>query len=103
MAALHTGRSVGNDTRFRAAGVACDGPAPLALPARRDAAEAAGSPDGLVWVTDKERSVVHRIEPDAGRVLDSFPAGSGAYAIARVGDAMWITSFAGADVRKFVP
>ena len=65
--------------------------------------EAAGSPDGLVWVTDKERSVVHRIEPDAGRVLDSFPAGSGAYAIARVGDAMWITSFAGADVRKFVP
>jgi streptogramin lyase len=64
-------------------------------------AEAAAGPDGLVWVTDKERSLVHRIDPTARVVLDSFPAGPGAYALARVGDAMWITSFAGSDVRRF--
>jgi streptogramin lyase len=66
-------------------------------------AEAAAGPDGLVWVTDKERSVVHRIDGANRRVLDSFPAGPGAYALARAGDAMWVTSFAGADVRKFEP
>ena len=66
-------------------------------------AEAAAGPDGLVWVTDKERSLVHRIDGANRHVLDSFSAGPGAYTLARAGDAMWVTSFAGADVRKFVP
>jgi streptogramin lyase len=66
-------------------------------------AEAIAGPDGLVWVTDKERSVVHRVDPVARLVLDSFPAGRGAYALARTGDAIWITSFAGDDVRRYVP
>jgi streptogramin lyase len=66
-------------------------------------AEAAAGPDGLVWVADKERSVVHRIDGANRQVVDSFSAGPGAYALARAGDAMWVTSFAGADVRKFVP
>jgi streptogramin lyase len=64
-------------------------------------AETAAGPDGLVWVTDKERSLIHRVDPVARRVVDSFAAGPGAYALARVGDAMWVTSFAGADVRRF--
>jgi streptogramin lyase len=66
-------------------------------------AEAAAGPDGLVWVTDKERSLVHRIDPASATVVDSFPAGPGAFSLARMGDAMWITSFAGADVRRYSP
>jgi streptogramin lyase len=64
-------------------------------------AEAAAGPDGLVWVTDKERSLVHRVDPVNRRLVDAFAAGAGAYALARTGDAMWITSFAGSDVRRF--
>lgn len=64
-------------------------------------AEVAEGPDGLVWVTDKQHSVVHRLAPDGSSVVDSFPAGPGAYSLARTGDAMWITSFAGADVRRY--
>lgn len=66
-------------------------------------ADAAPGPDGLVWVTDKQHSVVHRLTPDGRHALDSFPAGPGAFALAREGRAMWVTSFAGADVRSFVP
>jgi streptogramin lyase len=62
--------------------------------------EAALGPDGLVWVTDKERSLVHRIDPRVG-VVDAFPAGPGAFELVRTGSAMWVTSYAGADVRKF--
>ena len=64
-------------------------------------AEAAAGPDGLVWVTDKERSLVHRVDPVNRHLVDAFAAGPGAYALARTGDAMWITSFAGSDVRRF--
>jgi streptogramin lyase len=66
-------------------------------------AEAAARPDGLVWVTDKERSLVHRIYAKRGVVVDSFAAGPGAYSLARTGGAMWVTSFAGADVRRYAP
>lgn len=66
-------------------------------------AEAAAGPDGLVWVTDKERSLVHRIHAPRAKVVSSFSAGPGAYSLARVGGSMWITSFAGADVRRYDP
>jgi YVTN family beta-propeller protein len=62
----------------------------------------APAPDGLVWVTDKQHSVVHRIDPEGATVVDSFPAGPGAFALARAGDAMWVTSYAGRDVRAYV-
>jgi len=64
-------------------------------------AYAAAAPDGLVWVTDKQHSVVHRVDPSGTSVVDSFPAGPGAFALARIGDSMWVTSFAGSDVRRF--
>jgi len=63
--------------------------------------EAIAGPDGLVWVTDKERSVVVRIDPATNSVVDSFRAGPGAFAMARVGDSVWVTSFAGWDMRRF--
>ena len=65
--------------------------------------DAAAGPDGLVWVTDKQQSLVRRVTPDGRHALDSFPAGPGAFAIARSGDAMWITSFAGSDIRRYDP
>jgi len=64
-------------------------------------AHVAAGTDGLVWVTDKQHSVVHRVHPNGRSVVDSFPAGPGAFALARFDDAMWITSFAGADVRRY--
>jgi streptogramin lyase len=56
-----------------------------------------------IWVTDKERSLVHRIDPRSGRVVDSFPAGPGALAQARFAGSVWISSFAGSDVRRYDP
>ena len=64
-------------------------------------ADAAAAPDGLVWVTDKEHSVVHRVSVNGRSVVDSVPAGPGAFAVARLGKAMWVSSFAGSDVRRF--
>lgn len=64
-------------------------------------AHAAEGPDGLIWVTDKQHSVVLRLSPDGASVLDSFPAGAGAFALVRAGSAMWVTSFAGSDIRRF--
>jgi virginiamycin B lyase len=63
--------------------------------------EATAGPDGLVWVSDKERSRVFRIDPATNEIVDSFSAGPGAYAMARVDDSVWITSFAGHDIRRF--
>jgi hypothetical protein len=62
-----------------------------------------GGSTQLIWVTDKQRSLVHRIDPGANRVVDTFPAGPGALALARFDGSVWITSFAGSDVRRFPP
>lgn len=66
-------------------------------------ADVAAAPDGLVWVTDKEHSVVHRVDAAGNKVVDTFAAGPGAFALARTGDTMWVTSFAGSDVRGYSP
>jgi streptogramin lyase len=73
------------------------------IPLGETLAEAGAATDSTIWVTDKQRSLVHRIEPTQGLVLDSFPAGPGALAIARFAGSMWVSSFAGADVRRFSP
>lgn len=63
------------------------------------------SPGGAraIWVTDKQRSLVHRLDPVSGLAIDSFPAGPGALAQARFAGAVWISSFAGSDVRRYDP
>jgi streptogramin lyase len=63
----------------------------------------AAGPDGLVWVTDKEHSLVHRLAADGRSVVDSFSAGPAAFDLARIGKAMWVTSYAGSDVRAYTP
>jgi len=54
-----------------------------------------------VWVTDKEHSRVHRLDPAAAQVVDSFTAGPGALALEHFAGSVWVTSFAGSDVRRF--
>ena len=66
-------------------------------------AQGAAAPDGKIWMPDKERSVVYRVDPKRQRVVDSFPAGPGAYAALRAYGSMWVTSYAGSDVRRFKP
>ena len=57
----------------------------------------------MILVTNKERSLVHRIHPAPRHVLDTFPAGPCALALARFAGSVWVTSFAGSDVRRFDP
>jgi streptogramin lyase len=56
-----------------------------------------------IWVTDKQRSLVHRVDPSSGGVVDSFPAGPGALAQARLAGSVWISSYAGSDIRRYRP
>jgi streptogramin lyase len=69
----------------------------------RTLAQGATAPDGTIWVPDKEQSIVYRIDPERERVLGSFPAGPGAYVALRANGSMWVTSYAGNDVRRFRP
>lgn len=67
----------------------------------RTLGQGAETPDGTIWFPDKEQSLVYRIDPVRQRVVDSFPAGPGAYLALRAFGSMWALSYAGADVRRF--
>jgi streptogramin lyase len=67
----------------------------------RTLAQGATAADGTLWMPDKEQSRVYRIDPKAGRVLDSFAAGPGAFFALRAFGSMWVTSYAGNDVWRF--
>jgi streptogramin lyase len=69
----------------------------------RTLAQGAAAQDGTIWMPDKEQSVVYRIDPAKGRVIDSFPAGRGAYFALRAFGSMWVASYAGSDVWRFRP
>jgi YVTN family beta-propeller protein len=64
-------------------------------------AQGATAPDGTIWMPDKERSVVYRIDPKREKVIGSFPAGPGAYLALRAFRSMWVASYAGSDIRRF--
>ena len=57
----------------------------------------------MLWVPDKEQNVVFRVDPRPGRVVDSFPAGAGAFFALRAFGSMRVTSYAGSDVWRFTP
>jgi streptogramin lyase len=69
----------------------------------RTLAQGALAPDGTIWVPDKEQNIVYRVDPSRRRVVDSFPAGPGAYVTLHAYKSMWVTSYAGSDVRRFKP
>ena len=56
---------------------------PTACSARHASAGRSGAPsprrDGTIWVPDKEIDRVFRVDPESGRVLDSFAGGDGAW------------------------
>ena len=64
-------------------------------------AEVALAPDGTIWVAEKERNTITRIDPKANSLVDVTSAGRGAFSIAAAAGDMWVTSFAGADVWRF--
>jgi streptogramin lyase len=64
-------------------------------------AEVATAPDGKIWVAEKERNTVTRIDPRTNSVVDVTAAGRGAFSIAVAAGDMWVTSFAGVDVWRF--
>jgi YVTN family beta-propeller protein len=69
----------------------------------RTLTQGAIAPDGTIWMPDKEQSIVYRIDPKRERVIDSFPAGPGAYLALRAYRSMWVASYAGTDVWRFKP
>ena len=69
----------------------------------RTLAQGALGPDGRIWVPDKEQSLVYRIDPVVEKVVDSVPAGRGAFFAVRAFGSMWVTSYAGSDVWRFRP
>ena len=69
----------------------------------RTLATGAVAPDGTIWIPDKEQNLVYRVDQARQRVVDSFPAGPGAFVTLRAYGSMWVTSFAGSDVRRFRP
>jgi len=64
-------------------------------------AQPAAAPDGTIWVAEKERNTVTRIDPKTNTILDVSGAGHGALAIAVAAGDMWVTSYAGRDVWRF--
>lgn len=64
-------------------------------------AEVASAPDGTIWVAEKERNTITRIDPGTNSTLDVTGAGRGAFSIAAAAGDMWVTNFAGVDVWRF--
>jgi YVTN family beta-propeller protein len=67
----------------------------------RTLAQGAVAHDGTIWIPDKEQNRIFRVDPAKQRVIDSFAAGPGAYSTLRAYGSMWVTSYAGRDVRRY--
>jgi streptogramin lyase len=65
--------------------------------------EGATAPDGTLWIPSKQSNTITRIDPELNRVLGTLPAGPGAYVAHRAFGSMWVSSYAGADVRRYRP
>jgi streptogramin lyase len=78
-----------------------DGRVMASFPILGTPAEVAAAPDGTIWVAEKERDTITRIDPGVNRIVDVTSAGDGAFSIAVAGGDMWVTNFAGADVWRF--
>jgi YVTN family beta-propeller protein len=69
----------------------------------RTLAQGAVAHDGRIWIPDKEQNLIFRVDPVKQRVIDSFASGPGAYTTLRAYGSMWVTSYAGRDVRRYRP
>jgi DNA-binding beta-propeller fold protein YncE len=73
------------------------------LPVQGVPVEGATAPDGLLWIPSKQANTITRIDPVDNRIVSVLPAGPGAYVVHRAFGSMWVTSYAGADVRRYRP
>ena len=80
---------------------ATTGAVTAALPIPGTPAQPAAAPDGTIWIAEKERNTVTRIDPATNTVVDVSRAGRGALALAAASGDMWVTSYAGSDVWRF--
>ena len=64
-------------------------------------AQPALSADGTIWAPDKQTDTVFRLDPATGKLIDSFPAGNGAFHVLRAFGSIWVTSYAGRTVWRF--
>jgi streptogramin lyase len=71
------------------------------IPIPGTTAQPAAAPDGTIWIAEKERNTVTRIDPVTNTILNVSGAGRGALAIAVASGDMWVTSYAGSDVWRF--
>jgi virginiamycin B lyase len=60
-----------------------------------------GAGDGKVWVPNKELNTVTRVDPRTNRVVGVLAGGPGSIAAAAAYGSVWVTSYAGTDVRRF--
>jgi streptogramin lyase len=67
----------------------------------RTLAQGAVAHDGTIWIPDKEQNLIYRVDQAKQRVIDSFAAGPGAFVTLRAYGSMWVTSYAGRDVRRY--
>jgi virginiamycin B lyase len=72
-----------------------------AVPVPGTPAGIAAAPDGTIWVAEKERNTITRIDPATNRVLDVSAAGRGALSIVVAAGDLWVTNFAGVDVWRY--
>jgi streptogramin lyase len=73
------------------------------VPARGNPVEGATAPDGLLWIPSKQSNTITRVDPVDNRIVSVLPAGPGAYVAHRAFGSIWVTSYAGSDVRRYRP
>ena len=61
----------------------------------------AAAANGTIWVPDKEIDRVFLVDPKTGRKTRSFAGGDGAFEALNAYGSIWITSYAGSDIRRY--
>jgi streptogramin lyase len=58
--------------------------------------------DRKIWIPNKERNTITRFDPVTNRAVSSIGAGPGAIAAAAGFGSVWVSSYVGSDVRRFI-
>jgi DNA-binding beta-propeller fold protein YncE len=64
-------------------------------------AQGTSAGDGAIWIPNKERNTITRFDPRTNRVAAVLRAGPGAIAATAGFGTVWVTSYAGADIRRY--
>lgn len=71
------------------------------IPVSGTPANGAVDADGTIWMPTKATGSVTRIDPATNRAIETFPVGPGPLTVLHAFGSMWVTSYAGNDVRRF--